>query len=264
MTKVITIGNFKGGVGKSTLTELLSYLLSVQEEKKVLVIDADPQQNLTEKIRKTFNNDELPKSTMMKAIEDFELNNAIIKVHDNLDMVVGDNEIGLFHEFVIKNYDEKAKYYLLYSLLQEIKDNYDYILIDTRPSDPSVDILTTNVICASDYVLITAKTEQDSYTSTSKYYTSLGEIAAYNENLKFLGIVPYLVNERSSTDKEILNKFKVLFEEDMFNHVVKNSDRVKTWGRTGVTTDKPHDKNTLKMYQELLKELLERIEIKEN
>lgn len=255
MTEVITVGNFKGGVGKSTVTEIFSYLLSEDYNKKVLVIDTDPQQNCTEKIRRTFDFHEEPSRPFMDSILDFDLKPSIVKVTDNLDMIPGDWEIENFNDFVVSQ-DTKAKYYLLNTLLHEMKRDYDYVLIDTRPS---TDKMNNNAICASDYVLIVAKTERDSLTSTSKYYEYLAYMNQYNPDLRFLGALQYLVNIRGSTDKQIMDYFSELFEDDVFKNVIKSSERVKTWGNTGITKYKPHDKKTLEMYDNALVEMLERL-----
>lgn len=255
MTQVITVGNFKGGVGKSTVTEIFSYLLSEKYNKKVLVVDTDPQQNCTEKIRRTFNCDDEPVKQFMDSITSFDLKPSIVKVTENLDIIPGDWEIENFNDFVVGQ-DIKAKYYLLNTLLNEIKDAYDYVLIDTRPS---TDKMNNNAICASDYVMIVAKTERDSLTSTSKYYEYLAYMNQYNPELRFVGALQYLVNTRGSTDKQIMNYFSELFEEDVFNSIIKSSERVKTWGNTGITTHRPHDKKTLQMYDTALIEMLERV-----
>lgn len=255
MTQVITVGNFKGGVGKSTITEIFAYLLSEKYNKKVLVIDTDPQQNCTEKIRRTFDYDEEPGRHFMDSIIDFDLKPSIVKVTENLDMIPGDWEIENFNDFVLGQ-ETKAKYYLLNTLLHEIKNEYDFVLIDTRPS---TDKMNNNAICASDYVLIVAKTERDSLTSTSKYYEYLAYMNQYNPELRFLGALQYLVNTRGSTDKQIMNHFSELFEDDVFDNVIKSSERVKTWGNTGITTHRPHDKKTLEMYDNALVEMLERL-----
>ncbi|MCO4353530.1 ParA family protein [Staphylococcus agnetis] len=260
MVKTITIGNFKGGVGKSSLTEILAFLLSKQGYK-VLAIDTDPQRNLTEKIQRTFDLKIEPKRKFMKGLIEFDLEESIYKVNDNLHVIGGDWKLESFDRYVITELKENASYYLLNTLLKPIREEYDFVLIDTRPS---TGMLTDNAICASDYVLITTKTEEDSFTSTQKFYAHIGRIHARNEQLKFLGAVPYLVNQRGSTNKKIMIELEQLFEDDVFENYIKSSDRVVSWGKYGITTDKPYDKQAMKMYEDVKDEMLKRMELKDS
>ena len=255
MSSVVNIGNMKGGVGKSTVTEIFSFLLTEKFDKKVLVIDTDPQQNCTEKIRQTFDCDVQPNRNFMDSIRAFDLKPSIVSVTKNLEIIPGDWDVESFNDFVVEQ-GNKAKYYLLHTLLKDIKDGYDYVLIDTRPS---TDKMTNNTICASDYVLIVAKTEKDSLTSTSKYYNYLAYMNHYNPKLRFLGALQYLVNTRGSTDRKIMNEFSELFDDDVFTSIIRSSERVKTWGNTGITTHLPHDKKTMKMYEAALNEMMNRM-----
>ncbi|BBL19090.1 TPA: ParA family protein [Staphylococcus aureus] len=257
MTKVITIGCFKGGVGKSTLTEILTYLLA-KDGYKVLAVDTDPQSNLTEKVQRTYKKRFKKDPSFMKGIKNLDLKDCIETVSGNLDILKGDWSLENFDKYVIKNFDEKGEYFLLNSLLKPIKDQYDYIIIDTRPS---TGILSNNAVCASDYVLITSKTEEDSFTSAKKYYSYLGNIQQNKKpSLKFLGLLPYLVNQRGSTNRSIMNKINELFGEDVFKNYIRSSDRVVTWGEHGVTEYKPHDKKTMKMYIDVKNEILNKLE----
>lgn len=255
MPKVITIGNYKGGVGKSTVTEIFAYLLTKNYDKKVLVVDTDPQQNSTEKIRRDFEFYQEPKRGFMDSIREFDLKPSILKVTDNLHIIPGDWELEDFDDFVF-TLETRAKYYLLNTLLHEIKNDYDYVFIDTRPSTGK---MNNNTVCASDYVLIVAKTEQDSFTSSSKYYDFVSYMTKYNPDLRFLGVLQYLVNIYGSTDKKVIADFEELFEDDIFNNAIRSSERVKTWGYSGITTHQPHDKKTLKMYDDVVVEMLERL-----
>ncbi|WP_020006605.1 ParA family protein [Salinicoccus albus] len=255
MTEIITVGNYKGGVGKSSITEIFAFLLDKEHNKKVLLVDTDPQMNLSDKVRRTFKAEAKPKKQLMQAIEDQTIEDALVTINDNIDLLVGDWQIEKFHQHV-SNLPKQAQFYLLYTLTKDLVKNYDYVLIDTRPS---TDIMTNNAVSMSDYVLIVAKTEQDSFTSSQRYYKYLSEMAQYNENLKLLGVIQYLVNTRGSTDRKIMQDFADLFEDDVLKSVVRSSERVKTWGYHGITTEYAHDKKTMKMYKNALKEVLDKL-----
>lgn len=260
MSKVITFGNYKGGVGKSTLTEIMSYIFSEKLNKKVLAIDTDPQANLTDKLFRTFNKDvsELPKeeNRLMSAIEQADLSKAIVTMSDNLDLMVGDWNIERFHD-TISELDNKARYYLLYSLLENVSPAYDYVFIDTRPS---TDLMTNNAVCASDYIIIASKSEEDSFTSTIKYFEYLKRMTEYNPELNLLGIVNYLVNLRGYVDNQIIERFDKEFENHMFQSKIKSSEVVKRWGLHGITEHKSYDKKVMNMYLDVAEEMNQRIE----
>lgn len=255
MTDIITVGNYKGGVGKSSITEIFAFLLDKEYKKKVLLIDTDPQMNLSDKVRRTFDVDAKPKKQLMQAIENQTIEDALVTINDNIDLLVGDWQIEKFHQHV-SELPKQAQFYLLYTLTKDLVKNYDYVLIDTRPS---TDIMTNNAVAMSDYVLIVAKTEQDSFTSSQRYYKYLSEMTEYNENLKLLGVIQYLVNTRGSTDRKIMKDFADLFEDDVLDSVIRSSERVKTWGYHGITTEYAHDKKTMKMYQDALDEILKKL-----
>lgn len=257
MAKVITVSNYKGGVGKSTFTEILSYILATQYNKKVLVVDLDPQADVTEKLKRTFNKENIqPKEETLTSMMNNRVENSLVTLHEKLDLLHGSWEMEQFEEFIFTTQHKQARYYFIHTVLEPIKENYDYIIFDTRPS---TGVSTNNAICASDYVIITTKTEESSAQSSKKLYSYIGSLIPYNENLKLIGVLPYLDNPRGSTSSKIKEELYDEFGLDLYNNIIKSSDRVVTWGKYGLTEYKPHDKKTLKMYQEVTKETLERI-----
>jgi len=266
MAKTITVGNFKGGVGKSTYVELLSYILSTKYDKKILVIDSDPQADVTEKLKRTFHKEEMePETELLQSIKNavdsnFEktIEDAIITIHNNVDLLHGSWELEQFDTYVVEELkDKKARYYLFYTLLKDIKEKYDYVIFDTRPS---TGITTTNAICCSDYMIITTQTEEASANSTRKIYNYVGSMLQYNENIELIGILPYLIDPNGSTVEQVEAELRAEFEEDVYEHIIRRSKRVIAWGKYGITEHLPYDKKTLHMYEDAVQETLERIE----
>lgn len=258
--KTITIANYKGGVGKSTLTEILSFLLATKYEQKVLVIDIDPQSDASKKLKRTFNKKVEPKRNIMDSILEMDLRPSIVKLHENLDLIHGDWDMENFTEHVISEFDKNGRFYLLLNLIKPFKDEYDYIIFDTRPS---TDIATKNAICCSDYVLITTKTEESSAEGARKTYKYVGSLVEYNPKVKLLGVLPYLDKPDSSTSNRVKQEITDQFKENVFENIIKASDRVVTWGKYGITTDQPYDKRTLSMYTNVVEEMFERMKIME-
>lgn len=254
---IITFGNYKGGVGKTTATLLFTYLLS--KEYKVLVIDTDPQANLTESIIRTYNveidSDKNIFNGVFSRRSRFDHN--IQEVHSNLDILSGSGDMLDFDLEVQRQYKKENDYQDIIKLnIDEIKHNYDFILFDTAPA---INLVMDNVVMASDYILITTKTEPLSYDSTQSFYGYL--IDKYNNNnynFELLGVLPYLVGI-SATDRDVLIKYTEVFDTEIFENRIKQSDRVKAWSMYGITEDKAYDQKSLKMYEQVVNEALERI-----
>lgn len=265
MTKIITVGNFKGGVGKSTFVELLAYILATKENRKVLVFDTDPQADVTEKLKRTFGKEDVePETDLLQSIKksvdsNFErdISGSIVSLHENLDLVHGSWHLEQFDTYVVEELkDKKARYYLFYTLLQSIKEKYDYIIYDTRPS---TGITTTNAICSSDFMIVTTQTEEASANSTRKIYNYIGSMLQYNEGIELIGVLPYLVDSTGAISRLVEAELREQFQEDMYEHVIRSSKRVVAWGKYGITEDKPYDKKTLQMYVDAVDETLQRI-----
>jgi len=237
---------------------MLAYSLSTHENKKVLLLDLDEQAEVTKLVKRTFNKEKIkPKYKLMESIADFDLRKSIVTLNDNLDLVHGDWGLEDFDDFLINNVEEKGNFYLLYTLLNELKYQYDYIIIDTKPSTSK---LTTNAICASDYVIVPTKASKGSTDAVQRTYNYLYDKAKYNEDLELIGIVPYLESPKSSSAKRAVQELREVFQDEVFENVVTWSDRVLTWEFEGVTEHFLYDRHAMKMYKKIVKETISRIE----
>ena len=130
MTQVINVANFKGGVGKTTTTVMLSLLLS-QKNNKVLLVDFDPQGNATDLLYyKTFEK-AAPQKTIYQAIQDKDLTPAIHALTDNLHIIPAEGDLRNFPRLLARMFGrDYIKYgFLLDALLMPLKDDYDYISV---------------------------------------------------------------------------------------------------------------------------------------
>ena len=100
-------------------------------------------------------------------------------------------------------------------------------------------------------------------TEPRKTYNYVGSLVEFNPKVKLLGVLPYLDKPNSSTSNRVKQEIIDQFQENVFNNIIKASDRVVTWGKFGITTDQPHDKKTLSMYIDVVDEMFERIKIME-
>lgn len=257
--RVVTVANFKGGVGKSTLNSILAYLATEKYGLKVLQIDSDPQANLTKKMYRTFQNPiKIATSSFMEGVESEDLSKSITKVTTNLDIVEGDWSMALLTKHIHKKLNDEADYYLYQYLIKPLKENYDLILFDVIPTTTAY---TNNCIVASDYALMPTQTEEDAYDNTKTYIEYLLSIKRdYNPSLELIGIVPYLVAD-DSVDKKVLKKYQEEFPDITFNSLIKRSARVKTWGLEGISTNRSYDKKTLGMYDLVFQEMINRMAV---
>lgn len=254
---VITPSNFKGGVGKTTTSLLLSYILTEHKNSKVLTIDTDPQENLTFSIAKTFNKKIDPDKNIFNAcFDDSPVKDHIQPITDNLDLLAGDWKMTEFETEANRQFKQSQLQNILSIVIEPVIKDYDFIIIDTSPY---INLVMDNVINITDYVIITTQTVSMAFESTKKYYDYLISMSV-KTNFELLGVLPYLVGN-SSTDKRYLNKYQEVFGSELFNHTVKHSDRVKTWTDFGITEDKPYDKKTLEMYEDVVNEMLSKIEL---
>lgn len=154
MAEVITIANRKGGVGKTTTTLNLAYSLK-ELGKKVLVIDLDPQANLTRcfDVENTENIKNIGHLLITEMEEESYLVEDYTKSYDEIDIIPSSIYLSAVEtQMRVETGSER----ILFEIVNQIKEYYEYVLIDTSPS---LNILTINALCASDSVLITADTQ---------------------------------------------------------------------------------------------------------
>lgn len=259
MTKTITFANFKGGVGKTTASVMFSYLLQKQG-KKVLLVDFDPQYNASEIMFKTFGVDNNNKTSLYEAIQAQDLSKALVKLTPNLDILPSELDLVGFpmHLYNLTN-DKEKRFYLIDHLLNQIKDNYDYVIIDVPPT---ISEYTNNAIVASDYVLLVMQTHEQSFSASVKFIDYLRDLRSYNPEINLLGVIPYLVHKQGKVDKEVIEDAKEIFKDFLFTQSVFKRERIKLFSKHGIREEDMHDENALEMYGKVVNEFLERIESK--
>lgn len=248
--------NFKGGVGKTTLSVMAADHLS-RAGKKILVIDLDPQASATLIFRNSYG-DIKPNRSLYESLIKGNLTQSIINLDKNLDIIPGSWDMSLWNQAAEKM-PQKERNLILKKVLEPLSNSYDYIILDTPPT---LSTLVNNAVLASDYIVLVLQTQSSSYEGvlrTAKYLTQLRE--DYKAQFKLLGIVLYMVSRSGRTDKDIANAARETFGDAIFANTIYHRERVKKWANEGIT-HKPkdiHDKRTHEMYSLFLKEVLYRI-----
>ena len=272
MATVITFGNFKGGTGKTTNSAMIAYTLS-NLGYKTLLIDLDPQANATALYLRTkqklTDNIVTFDKTLMSAIADGDLPGIIIDIKENLYLLPSFADFTSYPLFLEKKFPNNQLSRVTYfdSLLSEIKENYDFILIDVPPTLSSY---TDSALFASDYTIIVLQTQERSLVGAEAYIVYLQElIDNYHADFDILGVLPVLLKNNSRVDESTLEVAKNKFGKDnMFKTLVKNMERLKRYDIIGITDPKlikksdVHDKRVMELYQKVTKEMLNRLEDK--
>lgn len=211
MAYVMTLGNNKGGCAKTTTTAVTAYLLS--ENYRVLVCDADGQGNLTEcytgKPIREYRLEGV--GGMLEAVKAGDPRPFILALSENLHLLPASEVMGTFSSWVF----DKKQYYgnpnlAIKRMLETVQDNYDFILIDTPPE---LGFVLANCLAASDGVVALFETGKFCYSALLTFHETCMAISlpdedrktpAVNPNLKFLGILCSMLDNRRNDNKDFL------------------------------------------------------------
>lgn len=219
MAKVISLVNQKGGVGKTTSSINLAAALG-KEGKKTLLIDLDPQGNATTGLG--ISSQDIKNDVYDLITGVCEINDVIIKTgFDNLSIIPSTiNLAGIDVEFVKKMLEDNSfrQNEQLKTKLNEIKDLYDYIIIDCQPS---LGISTMNALVASDSVIIPVQCEYYALEGITQLLVSIMMVQSdINPNLRIKGVLLTMLDGRTNIGLEVIEEIKGYFKNKVFNTII--------------------------------------------
>ena len=219
MGKVIAICNQKGGTGKTTSSINIATYLAIAN-KKVLLIDLDPQANTTSGLG--VNKHSIEKSAYHVLLEELEIkaiiqNTAVANLYlvpSNIDLTGA--EVELVGALGRENRLRRA--------LQKIKDEYEYVIID---SPPSLGLLTINALCAADSLIIPVQCEYYALEGLSQLVNTINLVKDnLNSNLCIEGVLLTMADYRTNLTKEVIQEVRSHFKEKVYNTVIPRNVRL--------------------------------------
>jgi chromosome partitioning protein len=233
MGKVIAIANQKGGVGKTTTAINLGASLAVLE-KRVLIIDADPQANATS--GSGFDIKKVKTSIYECLIEDADPNKIVLNSEINhLDLIPSHIDL-VGAEIEMLNMNERE--YMLRNVIDQVTDDYDYVLIDCSPS---LGLITVNALTAANSVIIPVQCEYFALEGLGKLLNTINIIQrGLNPNLEIEGFLLTMYDSRLRLSNQVVEEVRKHFQQMVFDTIIQRNIKLSeapSFGKPAVLYD---------------------------
>ena len=251
---IISCATLKGGCGKTTTAINLAAAL-LKQEKTVLLIDADPQANLSQSLGIPDEPERNLFTEIAKEIagEGSRLADAIIHTRSGIDVIPSSIELAGTELELVSVYGREQVFSWM---LENIKDQYDFVFIDCPPS---IGMLTVNALVASNYVLMPLQAEFLPLKGVKSFISHLKAIQKLNKHLEILGFVITRYDERKIMNRQILEELEKEYGNKTFSTHIRSNIQLANAQQAGLDIFN-FDKhcNGAQDYQKLAGEFLEK------
>lgn len=274
-TEIYVIGNFKGGVGKSTTAQMLGFESATRFDKKTLIIDLDMQGNTSDVMNLTHMNypaevgggdgeimeyDKTITNVLMgdvstilnldeegnvlsfdqKVKVDEELTDpeeAIYKVVDNLYILPADMSFELYDDWIKDKYEESAdRFKYMQNRLAPLFDMFDVIYLDVPPS---ISIFSKSAMYIAEWAIVVLQTQVKSMRNAMQYLEYMEFFTKqFDTELKVAGVLPFMLESGDAVDKEMYDQAQQIYGEHLLKNVVLKNARLKRYDGSGITTER--------------------------
>jgi len=251
MGKVIAIANQKGGVGKTTTAVNLASALAVLE-KKILLIDADPQANATSGLGIAVEEKKAGTYELLEHTATAEQTILPTNV-PHLDLIPSHIDLVAIE---IELVDKAEREYMLKKALQNVREDYDFILIDCAPS---LGLITLNALTAADAIVIPIQCEYFALEGLGKLLNTIKSVQKlHNKTLDIEGLLLTMYDARLRLSNQVVEEVKKHFGDMVFNTIIQRNIRLSeapSYGENIIQYDATSKgaQNYLSLAEEVLK-----------
>lgn len=272
MAKKFVIGNFKGGVGKSTCAQMLGFESAVAKKQKTLIIDLDMQGNTSDVMSLTHMNfsvedgggdgepldykytitdvlvgtpplelelEEKGKVNWDKVVANdtrIDPEKAVYKVVDNLYILPADMSFELYDDWIKDQFsDSSDKLLYMEKRLEPLLEDFDVIYLDVPPS---ISVYSKSAMYLADFAIVVLQTQVKSMRNAMQYLEYMDFfVDEFDTTLKVAGVIPFMLESGDAVDQEMYAQAQRIYGDHLLKNVVLKNARLKRYDGSGITME---------------------------